>query len=71
MLNFAKIIIISGIVITLIGLILLFLGKFFNLGKLPGDLLLRKGNFTFYFPLTTCLIVSLVLSAIFWLWIKR
>lgn len=38
-----------------------------GLGRLPGDLMLHRGNTTFYFPLVTCIIVSLVLSALLWL----
>ena len=38
-----------------------------GLGRLPGDILIQRGGTTFYFPLVTCLIVSIVLSALFWL----
>ena len=37
------------------------------LGKLPGDIHVSRGNFSFYFPLATCLLVSLVLTLVFWL----
>jgi hypothetical protein len=36
-------------------------------GRLPGDIAIERGNFTFYFPIVTCLIVSIVLSLVFWL----
>lgn len=38
-----------------------------RLGRLPGDIILRRENFTFYFPLVTCLLVSVILSLLFWL----
>jgi len=38
-----------------------------GLGRLPGDIVIQRGNTSFYFPLVTCLIVSLVLSAVAWL----
>lgn len=38
-----------------------------GLGRLPGDVLIQRGSSTFYFPLVTCIIVSIVLSALLWL----
>jgi Protein of unknown function (DUF2905) len=38
-----------------------------GLGRLPGDIVFQRGGATFYFPLVTCIIVSIVLSALFWL----
>lgn len=65
-----KILIVFGIVITVIGLILwsgdrLAFLRFF--GRLPGDIAIEKENFKFYFPLATSILVSVVLSVIFWL----
>jgi len=58
-----KSIIVMGIVIVLIGVLLTFGDKLpFSLGKLPGDIIYKKENFTIYFPLTTMIIVSVVLS---------
>ncbi len=65
---------ISGIGRTLvfIGILLIITGGIFLLaqklpwiGKLPGDILIKKGNFTFYFPLATCILLSIILSIIF------
>jgi len=67
----AKTMIIVGIIIIAAGVILLFLGKFGFIGKLPGDILVQKKNFTFYFPLTTSLLVSLLISFSLWLWSRR
>jgi hypothetical protein len=65
-----KMLILLGIVIILIGLGLLFAHKIPYIGRLPGDIYVKKDNFTFYFPLGTCIVVSVVLSIIFWLFRK-
>ncbi len=54
-----------GILLILFGIILNFSGKIPFLGKLPGDIYIKKGNFSFYFPITTCIIISIVLTLIF------
>lgn len=69
--NIAKTLIILGIAVVGIGLILLFAGKIPWLGKLPGDILIKRENFTFYFPLATSILISVVLTFIFWLFNKR
>jgi hypothetical protein len=71
MAEIGKSIIFIGIMIVVIGIILLFSDKLpFNLGKLPGDISYKKGNFSFYFPITTSIIVSIVLSLLFYLFGK-
>lgn len=67
----SKIIIIFGILLIGLGLVLTFFNKIPFLGKLPGDIYIQKNNFTFYFPLATSLLVSAILSLIFWLWARR
>jgi len=62
-----KIFIASGLVLVCIGLFISFGGKFDFLGKLPGDIRIERENFSFYFPLGTCLLISLLLSLVFWL----
>ena len=62
-----KMLILLGIVIILIGLGLLFAQKIPYIGRLPGDIYVKKDSFTFYFPLTTCVIISLILTLIFWI----
>lgn len=57
-----KILMMLGVIIFVIGLAM----KFINLGKLPGDIVIKKENTTFYFPIVTSIIVSIVLSAIFY-----
>lgn len=60
--SLAKMLILLGAFLLAGGAILLLLGKFFPSGGLPGDILYQKGNFTFFFPVVTCLILSLILT---------
>jgi hypothetical protein len=55
-----------GLVLVLVGLLWPLLSKL-GLGRLPGDIVIERGNVRFYFPIVTCLIVSIVLSFFFWL----
>jgi uncharacterized protein HemY len=65
-----KVLIVIGLVIAGIGIVLLLSPKVPWIGKLPGDILIKKDNFRFYFPLTTCIIVSLILTLLFYLFRK-
>jgi hypothetical protein len=60
----AKLLIIGGIVMIIVGLLWSVGGKFFNLGKLPGDIAIEKGNVKVYFPIVTCIVISVLLSII-------
>ena len=62
----AKIFIFIGIIFIIIGLILYFF-KDFQLFNLPGDIVIKKENFSFYFPITSSIILSIVLSGIFYI----
>lgn len=62
-----KILIGVGLVIVLAGIALIFADKIPLLGKLPGDIVVRKKNFTFYFPITTLIVLNLALWLIIWL----
>lgn len=63
-----KSIILIGIFIVIAGVIIWFWGdKLRWLGKLPGDIRIEKENFSFYMPITTMIIISVVISAILWL----
>ena len=65
-----KMLIIAGLAIAFIGT-LLWLGVGKNwLGRLPGDIHYTKGNFSFHFPIVTCLLLSLLLTLVFWLFRK-
>jgi heme/copper-type cytochrome/quinol oxidase subunit 2 len=58
-------------VVIIVGIVLLFSDKLpFNLGKLPGDISIKKENFSFYFPITTSIIISILLSLLFYLFSK-
>jgi hypothetical protein len=65
-----KILIIAGAVIVLIGILFLFGDKIPLIGKLPGDIYIKKKNFTFYFPIVTSIILSLIISLIIYLFRK-
>jgi len=71
MTEIGKSIIFIGIVIVIIGVLLLFSDKLpFNLGKLSGDIFYKKENLSFYFPITTSILISIVLSFLFYLFGK-
>lgn len=57
-------IIIAGVVLIVVGIALSLLGKVPGVGKLPGDILIKKENFTFYAPIATTLIISLILTVL-------
>jgi len=65
--SLAKTFLLLGIILLITGL-LLTAGARFKLGRLPGDIVIKRENFTFYFPLMTCIIVSIILSVFFWLY---
>ena len=60
-----------GIILIAAGLFVVAAGKIPGLGKLPGDIMIKKENFSFYFPLTTCLLISALISLILFLWNRR
>ena len=62
--NMQKILIIIGIILLIIGLLYPYIKKL-GLGQLPGDILFKTGNSTFFFPVITCLIISIILTIIF------
>ena len=65
--DLARFLILLGVILIVLGLALLLLPKIPGLGRLPGDIIIKRENFTVYFPLGTCILVSLILSLIFWL----
>jgi len=67
----AKTLIIFGVILIGIGVLLNFTNKIPFIGKLPGDIYIQKKNFTFYFPIMTSILISIILSLIFWLWSRR
>ena len=65
--EFGRLLVIFGIVLIVFGGIFLAGGKLPWLGRLPGDIVVERKNFSFYFPLATSLLLSLLLTLIFWL----
>jgi hypothetical protein len=61
-----RILIVAGIVLVVVGLLWPLFARL-GLGRLPGDIVVERGNFRFYFPLVTSILISLVLTALFWL----
>ena len=56
----ARFLILLGVILVVLGLALLLLPKIPGLGRLPGDIIIKRENFTFYFPLGTCILVTQV-----------
>jgi hypothetical protein len=65
-----KLLILLGVFIILMGLLLLLGEKIPWIGRLPGDIIIRKKNFTFYFPLATSILISIILTLLFTLFRK-
>ena len=66
-----KSLIFFGILLIGIGILVLFGSRIPWFGRLPGDIMIKKENFTFYFPLTTSILISVVISLILFLFTKR
>ena len=69
--NTGRIFIVAGLVCVLAGLWMIYGAKFIPFGKLPGDIYVKKEGFTFYFPLTSSILISAVISVILWLISKK
>lgn len=63
--DLGKILIVFGLLIVGMGVLLMVGNKIPWFGRLPGDILIKKGNFTFYFPIVTCILLSIILSILF------
>jgi hypothetical protein len=61
-----RMLMLTGVVLFVIGAAFTFLGRT-PLGRLPGDVVVQRHNVTFYFPIVTSILLSLILSGIFWL----
>jgi hypothetical protein len=69
--DLGKLLIGSGVLLVVIGAVLMLAGRLPWLGRLPGDIYIQRGHWTFYFPLATSIIVSLLLTLVFWLINRR
>ncbi|MFO7824330.1 MAG: DUF2905 domain-containing protein [Cyclobacterium sp.] len=68
--SIAKILIIIGLLLLITGLLLWWLPRFSSFKGMPGDMVFKKENFTFYFPLGTSILISLLLTLLLYLWRK-
>ena len=68
--DLGKVLVIVGIVIAGIGVLLLVGDKIPWIGRLPGDIMIKREKFTFYFPVVTCMIISIILTLVFSLFRK-
>lgn len=66
-----KALIFFGVIFVIVGLGILAVSKLPWFGRLPGDILIQRKNFVFFFPLTTCILISLILSLIFYFLSRR
>jgi membrane protein implicated in regulation of membrane protease activity len=69
--DIGKLLIVFGLLIAGAGLVLVLVGRIPWVGRLPGDIHIQRGNWTFYFPLATSLLLSVALTLIFWLFSRR
>jgi hypothetical protein len=65
--DLGRVLIVAGVVIAIVGVVLLFVGRVPWLGRLPGDIHIERGNWSFHFPLATSLLLSVLLTLVFYL----
>jgi hypothetical protein len=65
--DLGKVLMVLGVAVLVLGALLALAGRLPWLGRLPGDIVVERGPVTFYFPIVTCVVVSVVLSLLFWL----
>ncbi len=63
--NLPRVLVIVGAILLISGVFLAGAGRYFPLGRLPGDIIIRRENFVFYFPVVTMIIISLLLTLVF------
>jgi DUF2905 family protein len=64
--DLGKTLIVLGGLILVVGVLLVLVGRIPGLGRLPGDIVVQRGNWTFYFPLATSIVLSLLLTLVIW-----
>ncbi len=69
--SIGKLLMLVGVILLALGVLLTFIGKIPGIGRLPGDIVVKRGNFTFFFPVTTCIILSIILSLLFALFSRK
>ena len=65
--DLGRMLIVVGLVIVVVGVVLLLAGRVPGVGRLPGDIYVQRGNWSFYFPLGTSIVLSLLLTLVLWL----
>jgi hypothetical protein len=65
--DLGRLLVVMGVILVLVGAVFLLAPKLPWLGKLPGDLSYQRGNFSLYFPLGTCIVISIILTLIMYL----
>jgi hypothetical protein len=63
--------IIIGILLVVVGVVISVAGRFMPLGRMPGDIVVKRPNFTFYFPVVTSILLSVLLTLVLWLFQRR
>ncbi len=69
--SFGKLLIFFGLLLTVLGIFILFGSRIPFLGRLPGDIVIERKTFSFYFPVVTCLFISAILSFVLWFLSKK
>ena len=76
--GFGKMILVMGLMLVVVGAVLMLLGKWPSsgsgwgwIGRLPGDIFIKRDNFSFYFPITTSIVLSILASLILYFFLKR
>jgi hypothetical protein len=67
MMDLGRVLIVLGVVAVALGVVLVVFGRVPGLGRLPGDFSVQRGNWAFYFPLGTSIVLSVVLTLVLWL----
>lgn len=65
--SFGKLLVTLGILLVVAGGLIIFVAKIPLVGKFPGDIHIKKENFDFYFPIVTCIVISVILTLLFYL----
>jgi hypothetical protein len=68
--DLGRFLIVAGVILVIVGAAFLLAPKIPWLGRLPGDFSFKRGNVSFYFPLGTCILISIILTLILYLWRK-
>lgn len=69
--SMGKMVLIIGFLLVVVGVLMMGAGKLLNIGRLPGDIYMQKGNFTFYFPIVTMILLSIILTFLANIFFKR